>query len=99
MASQIKSKSTTNCRVKELYKYFTPEHFNAIGTSRSSNPDTVLTAHVQLVTWRLGTNRAMVSLIDRETQYFIAESTKTLHLDDTSKYEDAADALWAGVRD
>jgi hypothetical protein len=45
-------------------------------------PDTVLTAHAQLVTWRLNCQRAMVSLIDRDVQYFVAESTKTLHLDD-----------------
>ncbi len=40
-------------------------------------------------------NRSLVSLIDRETQYFIAESTKTLHLD-TGIADDPIDAIWAG---
>lgn len=38
----------------------------------------------------------MVSLIDRETQYFVAESTKTLDLSDASVYDDPSDAIWAG---
>jgi len=35
-------------------------------------------------------------VIDRETQYFIAESTKTLDLLDTSKSEKEGDGLWLG---
>lgn len=38
----------------------------------------------------------MVSLIDRETQYFVAESTKTLDLSDSSVHDDPSDAIWAG---
>lgn len=38
----------------------------------------------------------MVSLIDRETQYFVAESTKTLDLSDSTQYDDPTDAIWAG---
>lgn len=37
----------------------------------------------------------MVSVSDRETQYFIAESTKTLHLH-TQTADNPMDALWAG---
>jgi len=40
-------------------------------------------------------DRALVSLIDRETQYFVAESTKMLHLD-TGLADDPTDAIWAG---
>jgi hypothetical protein len=82
-----------------LYKYFAPADFSTTG---AAFPDTVLTAHAQLVyvahclffingadskyrAWRLNCQRAMVSLIDRDIQYFVAESTKTLHLDD--RYE------------
>lgn len=36
------------------------------------------------------------SVIDRETQYFIAESSKTLDLADTSKSEKEGDDLWLG---
>ena len=35
-------------------------------------------------------------MIDLETQYFIAESTKTLDLADTSKSENEGDGLWLG---
>ncbi|XPS76378.1 hypothetical protein M3J09_008431 [Ascochyta lentis] len=38
----------------------------------------------------------MISLIDEETQYFVAESTKTVHLDDAARYDDPEDAIWAG---
>lgn len=39
----------------------------------------------------------MISLIDEETQYFVAESTKTVDLDDAEKYDDPEDAIWADV--
>ena len=35
-------------------------------------------------------------MIDRERQYFIAESTKTLNLSDTGKCEKEGDGLWIG---
>lgn len=77
-------------RARELYKYFQPP--------KAPEPiDTVLTAHAQLAAWRLGAGRAMISLIDEETQYFVAESTKTVHLDDAAQYDDPDDAIWAGV--
>lgn len=77
-------------RARELYKYFRPPV--------ASEPlDTVLTAHAQLVAWRLNAERAMISLIDEETQYFVAESTKTVHLNDAAQYDNPEDAIWAGV--
>lgn len=82
-------------RARELYRYFIPPR-STIASSKATSPDTVLTAHAQLVAWRLNAQRAMVSLIDRETQYFVAESTKTLNLGDTTQQDDPADALWAG---
>ena len=36
------------------------------------------------------------SVIGKETQYFIAEATKTLDLDDTRKSENEDDGLWLG---
>ena len=36
------------------------------------------------------------SVIDKETQYFIAEATKTLTLSDTRKSESDGDGLWVG---
>ena len=38
----------------------------------------------------------MISVIDREKQYFIAESTKTLDLVNNGKSEEEGDGLWIG---
>ena len=38
----------------------------------------------------------MISLIDREKQYFVAESTKTLDLINNNKSEVEGDGLWFG---
>lgn len=84
--------SLDGARARELYKYFRPP------AADGELPDTVLTAHAQLVAWRLNAERSMITLIDVETQYFVAESTKTLHLDGTSKHDHPDDAIWAGVR-
>ncbi|KAM3069515.1 hypothetical protein ACMFMG_005621 [Clarireedia jacksonii] len=66
-----------------------------ITSSKLSSPDTALTAFCQLVSWRLDAQRAMISLIDDGTQYFIAESTKSLDLEDSTKHN-PGDELWLG---
>lgn len=94
-AKEIQDTAASNAaRARELYKYFQPPPARA--TADAEPPDTVLTAHAQLVAWRFNAQRAMISLIDRETQYFIAESTKTLHLDDALQHDEPEDAIWAG---
>ncbi|KAJ4324105.1 hypothetical protein N0V94_001458 [Neodidymelliopsis sp. IMI 364377] len=76
-------------RARELYKYFRPP--------LAGEPlDTVLTAHAQLAAWRLDAERAMISLIDENDQYFVAESTKTSYLDDAELHEKPGDGIWAG---
>ncbi|OCL12002.1 hypothetical protein AOQ84DRAFT_286070 [Glonium stellatum] len=85
-------------RARELYKYYRPT--NTLSASRfddnRGSGDSVLRALSQLVAWRLNVQRALISLIDRETQYFVAESTKTLGLEDDTQYDDPDDAIWAG---
>ncbi|TGO55885.1 hypothetical protein BCON_0085g00370 [Botryotinia convoluta] len=66
-----------------------------ITSTKISSPDTSLTAFCQLVSWRLEVQRAMISLIDDDTQYFIAESTKSLNLVDATKHK-PGDELWLG---
>jgi hypothetical protein len=68
-------------RSRELYKYFVPPG-STLAASKLTTPQSVLSAHTQLVAWRMNTRRALLSLIDRDTQYFVAESTKTVHLED-----------------
>ncbi|KAF2492412.1 hypothetical protein BU16DRAFT_492058 [Lophium mytilinum] len=82
-------------RSRELYRYFNPAQ-NLVASQSSTAPDTVLTAYAQLVAWRLNAQRSLVSLIDKEIQYFVAESTKTLSLEDNTLHEDPDDAIWAG---
>jgi len=85
-------------RARELYKYFRPPE-KVLASEPPNSPDSTLTSFAQLVTWRLGMQRALVSVIDRETQYFVCEATKTLDLEDTTRTEEPSDAIWAGVRE
>ncbi|KAG4440333.1 hypothetical protein IFR05_004185 [Cadophora sp. M221] len=68
---------------------------SSITASKISSPDTALTAFCQLTAWRIGAQRAMISVIDAETQYFIAEGTKTVDLVDNAKHE-VGDEIWIG---
>ncbi|KAF7868570.1 hypothetical protein EAF04_005101 [Stromatinia cepivora] len=70
-----------------------PETVRSVG--KASSPNSTLTALMQLITWRLGAGRAMVSVVDDNAQYFLAEATKTLDLSDSSKH-DPGDDLWMG---
>jgi hypothetical protein len=68
-------------RARELYKYFKPPPGSKTQGEWAAAPDTTLTSFVQLVAWRLDCSRAIVSLIDDDTQYFVAESAKTTNLE------------------
>ncbi|KAI4259617.1 MAG: hypothetical protein L6R42_004499, partial [Xanthoria sp. 1 TBL-2021] len=65
-------------------------------TNSPSSPENTLTALAQLCALRLNASRAMVSVIAKDTQYFIAEATKTLDLVETHKCEMEGDSLWIG---
>ncbi|KAK8244967.1 hypothetical protein HDK77DRAFT_239757 [Phyllosticta capitalensis] len=88
-------------RARELYKYFLPDNLNKCPISSrtvSGFPDKVLTSHAQLTCLRLDTERAVISLIDRDTQYFVAESTQTLDLEDVQEGGTLAEHIWAGCQ-
>jgi hypothetical protein len=77
-------------------------HAQVFGTrieenSQTSSPHTTLTALCQLTAIRLAVQRAGISLIARQAQYILAESTQTLNLRDTTKSEEAGDGLWMGL--
>ncbi|KAH8716945.1 hypothetical protein GQ44DRAFT_775701 [Phaeosphaeriaceae sp. PMI808] len=57
--------------------------------------DRSLTAFAQLATLRLDTRRAMISLIDSNRQYILAEATRTLSLFSPSA-EQPEDEVWLG---
>jgi hypothetical protein len=75
-------------RAQELDRYYTPSNKSAL---RLTDRDSALSAHLQLLCWRLGMRRALVSLIDRDTQYYVAESTKTMDLHNPSNFVDGDD--------
>ncbi|KAH7417618.1 M3EW, histidine kinase-group I protein [Cadophora sp. MPI-SDFR-AT-0126] len=63
-------------RALELRKFFAPNDFTSPSTERDFNDtlnnDGALDAYAETVVWRLNGVHAMVSLIDRGTQYFLA---------------------------
>jgi hypothetical protein len=59
------------------------------------SPDSTLTALTQLATLRLGVGRAMISLVDDQRQYILAEATPNLSLRPEAP-EDASSKLWLG---
>ncbi|KAG9563442.1 hypothetical protein KCU71_g2910, partial [Aureobasidium melanogenum] len=81
--------SSDEQRAQELDKYYTPTNTSVL---RLTERDSALPAHMQLLCWRLGMRRALVSLINRDTQYYVAESTKTMDLHSQGEYVDENDA-------
>lgn len=81
-------------RAQELDKYYTPSNVSAL---RLTDRDSALPAHMQLLCWRLGMRRALVSLINRDTQYYVAESTRTMDLHDPNSFVDENDGPLALV--
>ena len=59
------------------------------------SPDATLTALAQLATYRLGAGRAMISLVDDNRQYILAEATPDMSLRPEAP-GDAPRTLWLG---
>jgi hypothetical protein len=81
-------------RAQELDRYYTPSNKSAL---RLTDRDSALSAHLQLLCWRLGMRRALVSLIDRDTQYYVSESTRTMDLHNPNIFIDEDDGPLALV--
>jgi hypothetical protein len=64
------------------------------GYQPQSGRDRALTAFAQLAALRLDTRRAMVSLIDSNRQYILAEATRTVSLFSPSA-EHPGDEVWS----
>lgn len=60
------------------------------------SPDRTLNALTQLVAWRINARRAMLVFFDSDHNYILAESTRTLSLEDESHHQ-AGDSLWLGA--
>jgi hypothetical protein len=81
----LETPATAALRSRELYKYFIPPG-TQFPPTKVSTTQSVLSAYAQLVAWRMDTRRALVSLIDKDIQYFVAESAKTLNIEDRQVY-------------
>ncbi|OBT63673.1 hypothetical protein VE03_06111 [Pseudogymnoascus sp. 23342-1-I1] len=75
----------------------TPPKNTNFNTQKSFS-DTALTAFAQLIALRLDSQRAIVSLIDHENEYFLAESTSNLSLVDDDGHAQNASLSISGAR-
>ncbi|KFY43367.1 hypothetical protein V494_02016 [Pseudogymnoascus sp. VKM F-4513 (FW-928)] len=88
-------------RQRELFKYYQPTSLPLDQTKepkvlRASSNDLSLIAFAQLGALRLNAKRVVISLVGRDTEYIIAEASKTLSLQDDNRHHDG-DQLWHGV--
>ncbi|KAL9579155.1 MAG: hypothetical protein Q9212_005272 [Teloschistes hypoglaucus] len=103
---------TDALRERELYRYFEPpevethaarEGLAEDGSSSSGNakaslpPSTTLTALAQLCALRLDAKRAVVSVIGRKTQYFLAEATRFTDITNHGAREVGNEDMWLGL--
>ncbi|KAI0121972.1 hypothetical protein F4814DRAFT_407100 [Daldinia grandis] len=102
------SVSTTElARQRDLHKYYQPwldsKKLKTVPANMGPDEtrevqcshDTTLTALAQLAALRLNVKRAMVSLIDANTQIILAEATQTLSLIDERRHA-PGDHIWLG---
>ncbi|KAJ5295019.1 hypothetical protein PENANT_c037G00730 [Penicillium antarcticum] len=95
-------------RARELFHYFQPDNPALMPTGQhakrscenptiqKSSPNLVLTALAQLAALKLGVQRTVISLIDRETLYVVAEASRSLDLANNDRHERHGDGLWVG---
>lgn len=80
-------------RAHEIYQYYRPPQDGESESPSFPHPDSVLQSHAQLAAIRVGVQRAIIVLADRDTSYFVAEATRTSDLEDPGRFEHPYDAL------
>ncbi|EPS39032.1 hypothetical protein H072_7195 [Dactylellina haptotyla CBS 200.50] len=83
-------------RSRELYRYYQPPQ-TTTSSKVISSEDPSLTAYAQLTSLRLRKHRAMISLIDHDTQWIIGESAQTGAHDGSPTREYSADTTLATI--
>ncbi|KAK5114867.1 hypothetical protein LTR62_002024 [Meristemomyces frigidus] len=105
-AHEAPDEATNRARDSEFYRYYEPFRAattsagrnRSVGNALRSSDDRALTAFAQLGALRLGARRCAISLFDQNTQYVLAEATKTLSLQTNEPDPDVPkDALLWGV--
>ncbi|KAI9744165.1 MAG: hypothetical protein M1818_002317 [Claussenomyces sp. TS43310] len=95
-------------RERELFRYYQPDQAPQYGVNPDpafadhshvphSSQDTVLTAFAQLGCLRLNAKRAMISLVDRDFEYILAEATQSMSLQSDTVHN-LGDGMLAGNR-
>ncbi|KAK0625051.1 AAA-ATPase Vps4-associated protein 1-domain-containing protein [Bombardia bombarda] len=97
---EVEVESSERARQREIAAYLSAASFppglpSGPPAKVFSNADPVLNALVQLGTLRLNTDRSFLSLIDRQYQYVVCETTRTSML--SSHGNDPGDAPFLGV--
>lgn len=85
--------SPNQAREHELHEYFSPK---PMATPESTPSNTILASQTLLLTHRLKAKRAVISVIDRDTQYYIAEASEEMTLQQCTDSNFALQAIWAG---
>ncbi|RDW63495.1 hypothetical protein BP6252_11040 [Coleophoma cylindrospora] len=82
-------------RERELFRYFQPDldttvhlHKEALHDRKGSSHDVSLTAFAQLGAFRMNASRGFVTLSSRTKHYIVAESAKSLSLQDDSRHSE-----------
>ncbi|CAD0110839.1 unnamed protein product [Aureobasidium uvarum] len=93
-------------RLRALARYFAPYNITAddVNVERgepappSLAESPLLTAVTQNGALRMNCDRAFVSLIDSNTQYILAEATRSISIRDSTRFANPQDALFLGVQ-
>ncbi|CEJ62180.1 hypothetical protein PMG11_10688 [Penicillium brasilianum] len=65
--------------------------------SRLYSPNTTLTSLAQLAALRLNAQRAFITILNRDSQFVLAEATKTTNLGSSTLFSEQGDSLFAGT--
>ncbi|KAI3132141.1 hypothetical protein CBS147325_8848 [Penicillium roqueforti] len=99
-------------QAREVYRYFQPANpaaLNAAWLPRSaasefetessslSSPNTTLTSFAQQAAIRLNAQRAFITILNHDSQFIIAEATKTTNIGNSKLYTAEGDGLFAGT--
>ncbi|KAJ6110753.1 hypothetical protein N7486_002988 [Penicillium sp. IBT 16267x] len=70
---------------------------HSIEVSRLYSPNTTLTSFAQLAALRLDAQRAFITILNRDSQFILAEATKTTNVGSSTLFGEKGDNLFAGT--
>ncbi|KAJ5649324.1 uncharacterized protein N7484_003047 [Penicillium longicatenatum] len=70
---------------------------HSIEAGRLYSPNTTLTSFAQLAALRLNAQRAFITILNRDSQFILAEATKTTNVGSSTLFSEKGDNLFAGT--